>query len=210
MPLTVAVRIELPALAHGEVRSLALRHMSFGSRQRGADQRTMDGPVVAFVAGALLFGLGAFGIAFRLGRGRCRKFGLLCWFVARLRALVCRISSVERRALVGRLEFVFVSLDSVRQLGCAFDELGRRDTCLAASGCGHFGLLVFVIRVAGRAPRLLDGVFDQRDHHMVGNAALARTVVVYNVTEPKPALLHTNSPEPIPSGGRLFQFETVR
>ena len=51
-------------------------------------------------------------------------------------------------------------------------------------------LLVFVIRVARGAARLLHLVLDHRHHGMVRDAALARTVVVQNVTEPKPALLH--------------------
>src|SRR5687768_10274285 len=74
---------------------------------------------------------------------------------------------------------------------------------LATPRRGHLRFFVLVLRVASRAPCLLDGVFDHRHDRMVGNAALARTVVVQNVTEPKPALLHENPPEPIPSGGML-------
>jgi hypothetical protein len=47
-----------------------------------------------------------------------------------------------------------------------------------------------VIGVARGATRLFHVVFDNRDHRMVGDAALARTVVVQNVTEPDPAFLH--------------------
>jgi hypothetical protein len=61
----------------------------------------------------------------------------------------------------------------------------------------HLGLLVFVVRVAGRAARLPDLIFDHGNDRMVRDAALARTVIVENVTEPKPALLH-DSPGPIP------------
>ena len=66
---------------------------------------------------------------------------------------------------------------------------------------GHPRLLVFVVRVARGAARLLHLVLDHRDHGMIGDAALARTVVVQNVTEPKPALLHETPPEPFLSGG---------
>jgi hypothetical protein len=47
-----------------------------------------------------------------------------------------------------------------------------------------------MIRVAGRAADLLHLIVDHRDHGVIGHAALTRTVVVQNVTEPKPALLH--------------------
>ena len=52
------------------------------------------------------------------------------------------------------------------------------------------GLFVLVFRVAGAATCLPDLVFDHGDNRMVGDAALTRAVVVENVTEPKPALLH--------------------
>jgi hypothetical protein len=44
--------------------------------------------------------------------------------------------------------------------------------------------------VAGGAPRLLDVFVDHRDDSVIGHAAFARTVVVQNVTETQPALLH--------------------
>jgi hypothetical protein len=46
---------------------------------------------------------------------------------------------------------------------------------------------------ARRASRLLDVVAHHRDDRMVRHAALARTVVVENVTKPKLALLHQRS-----------------
>src|SRR6185436_8041967 len=57
-------------------------------------------------------------------------------------------------------------------------------------GTRGLGLLVVVVAVAGGAPRLLHLVFDHRDDHVIGYAALPRAVVVQNVTEPRPALLH--------------------
>jgi hypothetical protein len=54
----------------------------------------------------------------------------------------------------------------------------------------HAGRLVLVIRVARGTPRLLHLVLNHRHNGMIGDAALARTIVVQNVTEPKPALLH--------------------
>jgi len=54
----------------------------------------------------------------------------------------------------------------------------------------RLSLLIFVVRVAGGAACLLHLVFNHRDDRMIRDAALARTVVVQNVTEPNPALLH--------------------
>jgi hypothetical protein len=54
----------------------------------------------------------------------------------------------------------------------------------------HSGLLVRVIGVARRATRLLHLLINHGDHDMIGDAALTRTIVVQNVTEPEPALLH--------------------
>src|SRR5204863_7894333 len=61
---------------------------------------------------------------------------------------------------------------------------------------GDARLAVFVVRVTRRAARLLHLIVDHRDDRMVGDAALPRTVVVQNVTKPKPALLHQTPPEP--------------
>jgi hypothetical protein len=51
-------------------------------------------------------------------------------------------------------------------------------------------LFVFVIGIARRAPGLLHLVINHRHNGVIGDAALARAIVVQNVTEPKPALLH--------------------
>jgi hypothetical protein len=58
----------------------------------------------------------------------------------------------------------------------------------------HLGLLVFVIGVAGSASGLLHLVVNHRDDGVIRDAALARAIVVQNVTEPKPALLHQKFP----------------
>jgi hypothetical protein len=48
----------------------------------------------------------------------------------------------------------------------------------------------FVVRVTGGASCLLDLILNHGHHGMTGDAALAGTIVVQDVTEPKPALLH--------------------
>ena len=72
----------------------------------------------------------------------------------------------------------------------AFEFASKRSIRFTAAGGGNLGVLVFVIGVAGGAAGLLHLILDHRYHRMVGDAALTRTVVVQNVTEPKPALLH--------------------
>jgi hypothetical protein len=67
---------------------------------------------------------------------------------------------------------------------------GLRERVLLLARSGDACLLVFVVRIARRAARLFHLVVDHRDDRVVGDAALTRTVVVQNVTEPKPALLH--------------------
>ena len=58
----------------------------------------------------------------------------------------------------------------------------------------HSGLLVFVIGVARRATGLLHLIVNHRHDGVIRDAALTRAIVVENVTEPRPALLHQNSP----------------
>jgi len=47
-----------------------------------------------------------------------------------------------------------------------------------------------MIRVARGAARLLHLIINHRHDRVIGDAAFTRTIVVQNVTEPKPALLH--------------------
>jgi hypothetical protein len=53
-----------------------------------------------------------------------------------------------------------------------------------------------MIRVACGAARLLHLIINHRHDRVIGDAAFTRTIVVQNVTEPKPALLHLVPPEP--------------
>ena len=72
MSLTVAVRIELAALADGEVGRLAFRYVPLGPRQLRSDERPMHRPIRPVVVAALAFVFGGFRVgvsAFRGGRG---------------------------------------------------------------------------------------------------------------------------------------------
>jgi hypothetical protein len=77
--IVIAIGIELSASrAEREVRRLALGNVPFGSRQLGANQRTMDGPIVAFItAGGTL--IERVRLGHRLDRclRRCSQFDLL-------------------------------------------------------------------------------------------------------------------------------------
>ena len=173
---TIAVSLAT-GLPHREVRLLPLRRLAFRTRERGANQATMDGTVIlaTCVVGTLLLG------RLRLRRSRERRdvvirdVGVRCHGVGIIGDVVDVIRGRHRghgtRASV--LEY--------------FLEEGAR---LLASCCRGLRLLVFVLGVTRRAPRLPDVVFNHRDDDMIGDAALARAVIVQNVTEPKPALLH--------------------
>jgi len=64
------------------------------------------------------------------------------------------------------------------------------DWFLLAARRRHARLFVLVIRVTRHAARLLHLVINHGNNRVIGDAAFTRTIVVQNVTEPKPALLH--------------------
>ena len=150
-------------LPHREFRLLPIRRLPVRPRQGRPYQTTMNG-------------------TFIVGKGDVR-FGRV--LLNRWRGLV------EQRLHVARCGNCFVNdgigvFDGAQPAGRVCHSFGTFLLPLR----GHPGLLVFVIGVARGAARLLDLVVDHRDNRMIGDAALARTVVVQNVTEPKPALLH--------------------
>jgi len=51
----------------------------------------------------------------------------------------------------------------------------------------HLSIFVFVLRVTHGAAGLFDVVVDHRHNGVIGNTALARTVIVHHVAGPKPA-----------------------
>jgi hypothetical protein len=91
-------------------------------------------------------------------------------------------------------------------IGQIVTQFGRFERCFGAkrtfhrftgSGFGAFSTrrrdlrpFEFVVCVAGSAACLLDLILNHGHHGMTGDAALAGTVVVQDVTEPTPALLH--------------------
>jgi hypothetical protein len=179
-PRSWLVAVELAAappsgLANRELRFLAVRLLPFWTRKRRSNQAAMDGAVF-LVAGP---GRQREGISIRdVSRRRCRRVGerLGCVVVQDLGLeSVFHLFVVFRRGTRPQSAFRRLAADRVGALATR-----RRD----ASG------LVLVICVAGRTARLLHLIFNHGDDGMIGNAALTRTIVVQNVTEPKPALLH--------------------
>ncbi|MBI4264282.1 MAG: hypothetical protein HY657_07890 [Acidobacteria bacterium] len=188
MAVSVPGAVELASAARAwltdrEVRSLAFGNLPLGARQRRADEPSMHRPLV--------FGSrGADGLSVRLGfgrRGRQRRS---------LHHLGSGIGGCfgERR-IFGRHEVRRRLLD--RRGGGdgtgterAFYRLTQNPLGLLATGWRRLRVLVLVLRVARRAARLLHILRDHRHYHVIGDPALPRTVVVQNVTEPKPALLH--------------------
>ena len=176
--LTVAVAVRLAArLAHGEIGFLALGNVTLRARQRCADQAAVDRTIVVTTAVLVLAGIG-------LGRFVSRKESL------GRKVLVGAVGDkfrgmLERQFLVDRM--------GRRRNGARpriFEDVLRQGTSLLAARRGRLRLLVFVLGVARRTPRLPDVVLDHGHDDMIGDTALARAVIVQNVTEPKPALLH--------------------
>src|SRR5205823_10300950 len=85
-------------------------------------------------------------------------------------------------------------------------ECGRRFRFAALAR--NFCVLVFVFGVTGRAACLFDVIADHRHNGVVRQPTLARAVIVQNVTKPKLALLHPNSPR-IRWRGRLCRKADV-
>ena len=183
-PLPVAITVEIAAaaagLADGEVRLLPLRSLAFRTRQGGPDQSAVNGPVVVEIGSReRCFLIGGRRIKFcnfdRIGR----RFELWLWPWLGLRLGLRNDVDVER---------LLFERPRPQQ---ALTRVGRRRRIeFLPAGSGHFRLLVLVIRIARRAARVLHLIANDRDNGVVRNAALARTVVVENVTEPKPALRH--------------------
>jgi hypothetical protein len=171
MALAVSMLVEAAAagLTHGEVRRFPLRRLSLGSGQSGSNQRPVDRAVVIGKLGS--FGVARGGVGLGVRRFE-EPFGR------------------HERVFVGRLGGGGGAARRHRRVGQARRQIRRLRARLSATGRGDTGLLVFVLRVAGRAARLLDLVVDHRDNGVIRDATLARTVVVEDITEPKPALLH--------------------
>jgi len=169
---TIAAAIESPVLTNREVGFLAFGRLPFRPRKRRADQRTMHWPLVVGVGAGLVGGWWR-GVLVDVGRSS-ERFG------GKIEALLdhWRIGRHER------LDCERAGRHSVRR---AADERARG---FLSSWRWNFGLLVFMLGVARSAACLLHVVVDHGDHRMIGDAALARTIVVKNVTEPNPALLH--------------------
>jgi hypothetical protein len=87
---------------------------------------------------------------------------------------------------LGRFHQTSLAALDARQRGVALGLPTRRNA----------SMLVHVVGVAGAAARLLDRVLDHGHHDVIRDPSLAWTVIVQNVTESNPALLHRNSLEP--------------
>jgi len=171
-----AIAIELAAAPAGtrELRHLPFRRLSFGTRKRRANQPPMHGAVV-FTRALLNLALGSDRRFLRMLSRFFRELGLLY-----------RHLFWER---LGRLFW-----ERLGRRGFVRDMFGRR--LFLSARRRNASLLVFMVRVARGAARLLHLIINHRHDRVIGDAAFTRTIVVQNVTKPKPALLHLIPPEP--------------
>jgi hypothetical protein len=159
-------------LSNRELRFPAVWRLAIRTRQRGSNQPPMYG---AFFVGRRSR------VRRRLRRGLCsrgshRRFERLSSLRGRHR--------LRSRHLVRAGAF---RIDAIASRGTRHKGPFRALATLR----GHLRVLVLVVRVARRAPRLLHLVANHGNDGVISDAALARTVVVENVTEPNPALLHS-------------------
>ena len=187
----VAVEATRAGLTHGEVRELALGRLAFRTRERRANQRTMYRALVL----DRRFGRGCDSSSSSRRLGDRRGFGLRCSRFVTEDAFMFNVG-LHSRVLRGHVLHRSVLGRHVPRGGALPRRAGGhiggeyRHALLLLSLRWHSRLLVLVVRVAGRATGLLHLVFNHRDDGVIGDAPFPRTVVVYDVTEPKPALLH--------------------
>ncbi|HTM02206.1 MAG TPA: hypothetical protein VL173_01780, partial [Vicinamibacterales bacterium] len=198
-PLARSVAIEIAATlaVDGELRFLALGDVSFRTRQRRANQPAMDEAVI-FAMG-LVTHRGGVGVGVAVARRLQRIFHVLRFgsnghFYLSI--------GIDREIVGGGLEQRVVNRNRDNGAGTGTVWYVVQRPCLLPSRRRDLGLLVFVLGVARRAPRLLHILVDHGDDNVIGHAALARTVIVQNVTEPKPALLH-ELPRGVPFGWEM-------
>jgi hypothetical protein len=159
------VPVEIAAAAAGtrELRHFSLGRLSFRTGQGRSDQPPVHRAIVPAILGVVL---------------------LILMLVSGKRLLGVRHLFVFGRRLLDRR----LRDDHFRRCGLLGGTFDRR--LFPATRRWKASLLVFVIRVTCRAARLLHLIVDHRHDDVIGDAAFTRTVVVQNVTEPRPALLH--------------------
>ncbi len=166
VPIDFAAASATSRLSNREIRRFALRRLAIGAGQCRPDQATMNRTLVVDL----------------LSGGQRQRFGF------------CSLGrSLERGGRFWSLRNVD---DRFNGVGA---EFGTQRAFHRLTGC-TFGApaalrrntrpLELMVRLAGSAACLLDLIFDHGHDGVVGDAALARAVIVQNVTEPKPALLH--------------------
>jgi hypothetical protein len=82
-------------------------------------------------------------------------------------------------------------------------SIQRRRRVRLLSLARNFGVLVFVLGLAGGATGLLHVGANHCHNCVVGHAAFTRAVIVQNVTKPKLALLHQTLPKEPLAGEKL-------
>jgi hypothetical protein len=167
-------------LPNREVRALTGRgRLTFDAGQLGANQGTVNWTFIRnrFVRMFVLFLIHQRRFVTRLLRLRRRS----CDNVFVL---------VDRRAWFVRLVQL---VDNFLRRHGSHRRQNRRSLGLL-SLARYARVLVFVVRVARRAARLLDVVTDHRDDDVIRQPTLTWTVIIQNVTRPKLALLHQELP----------------
>jgi hypothetical protein len=204
---TPAAARALPAASGVRLSNRELRHrarhdrLTFGSRQRRANQRPANRAFfVDHRSPALRNGCRGFRLRLQYAIGRYdRRPDRACrWIdVMAVTRLVERCGDWKRLGLVGNKTVIGIGVGELSDAGDrlrglqAVEHLGEKRGLRSLSPLGwHFSLFVLMFCVADDAAGLFDVILDHRDDCVIGDTALARTVVVQHVAGPKPALLH--------------------
>jgi len=163
------------------------RLLPFWPRERSANQRTMHRSFFFLAIFARSFGIAGVGVGHarcfvggRRGRGDA-GCGCVDWFLPlRDRLVRWRFRRIATVRVIGRDTFV---RDALRTIGQDLRVQRRRRFRLETLP-RDFGVLVFVIGFARRAPRLLDVLAYHGHDGVVRHPSLSRTIIVQNVTKP--------------------------
>lgn len=209
LPLTLTVSWSLSVVRRTPVvaRELPRAHRTLGLRA----SLSSTAPTVAAIPAA--------GLAHReIGQVTRRARGLGLLFlparerVARQRVATASRDHRQRRLLTLDRRLRFDGFVRCRCRGCGCrgrsgrHERGRsrrrcrRVPCLVVTSLprrGHTRVAILVLGLAADAANLLDGIVEQGDDRVVCQPALARAVIVNDVTGPKPALFHSRFPRKV-------------
>ena len=197
----VALAVVVASVVQGLNRELGKRagrrRLAFGPRERRAYQRSAEAAFArdsSILAGRRSRRRRRFGVADCGGavRGLDRRVGAASGGAARRVTAAAVIAGSGSMTAPARDCGAGAAARAVHAVEHLSEQRGR---LRLAARRRDLALLVFVLRVADAATRLSDFIVDHRDDGVIGDAALAWTIIVQHVAGPIPAVLHATPPK---------------